>query len=182
MGALPYPEPTSPAASRVMRGNRKRDTRPEMRLRSELHRRGLRFRKDYLIREDAMRVRADIAFPRSRLVVFVDGCFWHSCPAHGSVPRANEGYWSAKLERNRQRDKLVDMYLRSADWTVVRVWEHVDPVEAASLIEARLREISEQLSLRACSVEVRKLNELLLAPRREGVAIRSVKVGVRAPD
>ncbi len=142
MTALPYPQPTSPAASRVMRGNRKRDTRPEVRLRSELHRRGLRFRKDYLIDQPSVRVRVDVVFPGSRLAVFVDGCFWHGCPDHGTVPRANTGYWPAKLARNRERDERVDALLRAEGWIVLRIWEHAHPAEAAVLVEKMLKAVS----------------------------------------
>jgi DNA mismatch endonuclease (patch repair protein) len=134
-----------------MRGNRKRDTRPEVRLRSELHSRGLRFRKDYLIRAPSVRVRVDIAFPRPRLAVFVDGCFWHGCPEHGTVPRSNARYWSAKLARNRERDEFVDECLEAEGWTVFRIWEHAEPVDAASLVEEMLVERSgpERLAERA---------------------------------
>jgi DNA mismatch endonuclease (patch repair protein) len=138
VAALPYPHPTTEAASRVMRGNRKRDTRPEVLLRSELHRRGLRFRKDYLIREAGLRVRADIAFPRRRIAVFLDGCFWHGCPKHGNVPRANSRYWSVKLARNHERDGMVNSQLRAAGWCVIRVWEHTDPAEAAAHVQEAL--------------------------------------------
>jgi DNA mismatch endonuclease (patch repair protein) len=125
----------------IMRGNRKRDTRPEVQLRSALHRAGARFRKDYAIRPGSGRViRVDIAFPRARLAVFVDGCFWHCCPVHGNDPRVNVEYWQPKLARNRQRDSDVDRRLHDAGWHVVRVWEHdVDsPATAHGLRECVL--------------------------------------------
>lgn len=114
-----------------MRGNRRIDTRPEVRLRSELHRRGLRFRKNHTIVTTDLRVQADIVFPRQRLVAFVDGCFWHSCPQHGTQPRSNTRYWSEKLARNIARDRRVDVALRRAGWKVIRVWEH-EPAEQAA--------------------------------------------------
>src|SRR5690606_15979160 len=101
----PYPEPIDDAASKIGRANRRTDTKPEVRLRSELHRRGLRFRKDFLIRVSEIRVKPDIVFTRLRLAVFVDGCFWHSCPEHGSMPSRNRGYWLPKLAANVDRDR-----------------------------------------------------------------------------
>jgi DNA mismatch endonuclease, patch repair protein len=126
-----YPHPSSTAASAVMRGNRRRDTRPEVRLRSLLHAQGLRFRKDLRIRAGGRQVRADIVFTRRRLAVFMDGCFWHRCPQHGTSPRSNSWYWTAKLDRNVARDREVDQALRDAAWTVLRIWEH-EPVAAAA--------------------------------------------------
>jgi DNA mismatch endonuclease (patch repair protein) len=136
--AASYPWPSTPAASRVMRGNRRTDTGPELRLRSELHRRGLRFRKDFLVRARETKVRPDIVFPRRRLAVFVDGCFWHSCPDHGTRPRANVSYWSAKLERNTARDCKVDDGLSTEGWLVIRIWEHTPALEAADQVAAAL--------------------------------------------
>ncbi len=107
-----------------MRANRKVGTQPEIRLRSALHRKGLRFRKDFVIEADGLRVRPDVTFPRRRVAVFLDGCFWHSCPAHGSVPGSNAGYWTPKLRRNVERDTRVDAALMSAGWNVIRIWEH----------------------------------------------------------
>lgn len=111
--------------SEIMRGNRKRDTRPEVDLRSALHRAGLRFRKDFAVRPDEGRViRVDVAFPRARVAVFVDGCFWHRCPKHGNDPRSNSSYWGPKLARNVERDREVNTRLAAAGWRVVRIWEH----------------------------------------------------------
>jgi len=111
--------------SEIMRGNRKSDTRPEVELRSALHRAGLRFRKDYAVRPDGGRViRVDVAFPRVRVAVFIDGCFWHRCPEHGNEPRSNRVYWDTKLSRNVERDREVEARLSAAGWRVLRVWEH----------------------------------------------------------
>lgn len=63
-------------------------------------------------------------FPRRRVAVFIDGCFWHSCPEHGNLPRANNHYWKPKLERNLARDQRVNEALRASGWKVIRVWEH----------------------------------------------------------
>ena len=135
---LEYPSPTSPAVTAVMRGNRRADTGPERQVRSLLHASGYRYRTDYRLDVPGARVRPDIVFTRRRLAVFIDGCFWHRCPEHGTSPRANTHYWAAKLERNVLRDRRVDQALRAAGWTVLRIWEHVGPAEAAALVIATL--------------------------------------------
>lgn len=122
-----------------MKGNRRADTKPEIALRSALHRAGLRFRKDYAIELDGRRVRPDIAFPRLKLAVFVDGCFWHLCPNHGRIPGGkNAAYWKTKLEGNRARDHQNTERLQNGGWTVIRIWEHVDIETAAGRIAAAL--------------------------------------------
>jgi DNA mismatch endonuclease, patch repair protein len=136
---LPYPHPTSLEVSARMRRNRRRDTAPEIALRSELHGRGLRFRKDLPLRVSGRIVRPDIAFTRVRLAVFVDGCFWHACPIHGNQPRANSDYWRPKLARNVARDRAVDRALHAAGWCVLRAWEHEPPAVVADRVEAALR-------------------------------------------
>jgi DNA mismatch endonuclease (patch repair protein) len=135
-----YPYPSSEAVTKVMRGNRGSDTSLEVRVRSVLHRRGLRFRKQLMICVGDLRVRADVAFPRQRLAVFLDGCFWHRCPEHGNAPRANSTYWSMKLDRNVERDLRVLAVLRGNGWTVLRIWEHVPPGLAAEQIQLALNE------------------------------------------
>ena len=121
----------------IMRGNKKRDTLPEILVRSALHRLGLRFRKDYAIRPEGGKLtRVDVAFPRQRVAVFVDGCFWHRCPVHGNEPRSNSGYWGPKLERNVERDREVDERLHLSGWSVVRIWEHENPERAAERVQA----------------------------------------------
>jgi DNA mismatch endonuclease (patch repair protein) len=122
-----------------MAANRRRDTSPEIRLRSALHRRGLRFRVDVPIPASGRRpIRPDIVFTRQRLAVFIDGCFWHSCPQHGSSPASNADYWQPKLARNRQRDTQADCLLRETGWSVLRIWEHV-------LLEDAVRAVTQAL-------------------------------------
>lgn len=111
-----------------------RDTAPEIALRRELHRRGLRFRVDRPVLDDKRR-RVDIVFGPTKVAVFVDGCFWHGCPVHATQPRSNSSYWQDKIATNRRRDRDTDSRLEAAGWMVIRVWEHEDPVDAASRIE-----------------------------------------------
>jgi DNA mismatch endonuclease (patch repair protein) len=124
-----------------MRANRRRDTGPELALRSALHALGLRFRKDHLVRLDGRRpVRVDVAFTRLRVAVFVDGCFWHGCPDHGVVPKANRTYWEPKLARNAQRDREIDSALSEQGWKVIHLWEHVTTKEAAVIVVEAVEE------------------------------------------
>jgi DNA mismatch endonuclease (patch repair protein) len=87
------------------------------------------------------RRRVDIVFPRERVAVFVDGCFWHSCPDHATHPRANAEFWRSKLQRNVDRDRDTDGRLEALGWTVLRFWEHEDPGAAADRIEAVVRTV-----------------------------------------
>jgi DNA mismatch endonuclease (patch repair protein) len=135
-----YPHPTSEVVTRIMRANPRAGTKPEQLLRSELHGRGLRFRKDHLIRAGEVRVKADIVFPRRRVAVFVDGCFWHGCPEHGHVPKANAHYWTSKLARTSARDRRTTAALEDDGWRVVRIWEHVPIDEAAGAVACALRD------------------------------------------
>ncbi len=133
-GDLGYPVPSTQAALAIMRANPPSGTRPETRVRSALQRAGLRFWKDRSISLDGLRTRPDVLFPRARVAVFIDGCFWHCCPEHGSTPKANPQYWPAKLMNNVARDRLIDDALFGSGWTVVRVWEH----DAAEDVVARV--------------------------------------------
>lgn len=81
-----------------------------------------------------------MVFSRARVAVYVDGCYWHSCPDHATVPKANRDWWVAKLEVNVKRDRDTDARLRWAGWEVVRVWEHETIVDAADRIESVARE------------------------------------------
>jgi DNA mismatch endonuclease (patch repair protein) len=114
---------------------RGRDTRAELLIRSELHRRGLR----YLVgRRPVPTVRrtADVVFTRVRVAIMIDGCFWHNCPDHHRPSRRNATFWSEKIASNVRRDRETDQLLAKAGWHVVRIWEHEDPIQAADQIEA----------------------------------------------
>jgi DNA mismatch endonuclease (patch repair protein) len=113
-----------------MQANRRSNTKPEVVLRSALHRLGYRYRKDFRLDLGGIKVRPDIVFTARKLAVFVDGCFWHVCPQHGRQPTTNEWYWTPKLRRNIERDRTVNAALEKSGWSVVRLWEH-ESLEAA---------------------------------------------------
>jgi DNA mismatch endonuclease (patch repair protein) len=131
-------EPDATTSAR-MRRTRQRDTAAETTLRRELHRRGLRYFVNRPPLEENRRRRADIVFPRARVAIYVDGCFWHGCPIHATWPKTNAQWWRQKIEQNRARDRATDEALRDAGWVVVRVWEHEDAREAARRVEVAVR-------------------------------------------
>jgi DNA mismatch endonuclease, patch repair protein len=131
-----YPFTVDPGRAANMRGNRRTGTKPEMALRAALHAMGYRYRKDFRLDLPLRRVRPDIAFTRRKVAVFVDGCFWHACPDHGSKPKNNDWYWSPKLAKNVERDRAADEALTQAGWTVVRLWEHVPLTDAVAAVIA----------------------------------------------
>lgn len=114
-----------------MRRTRRRDTAPELALRRELHRRGLRYLVDAAPAGTNRRRRADVVLRGSRIALFVDGCFSHSCPVHLHLPRANATWWAVKLASITARDRDTDAHLRAHGWLPVRVWEH-EPVGVAA--------------------------------------------------
>ncbi|WP_157413079.1 very short patch repair endonuclease [Aeromicrobium sp. Root236] len=111
----------------------RRDTAPELALRSTLHAAGLRYRVQLPVPGNRRR-RIDVAFTRAKVAVFVDGCFWHGCPLHGTRPATNSEWWDWKIKRNRDRDVDTNRLLAEHGWEVVRVWEHEPPIEAAERI------------------------------------------------
>lgn len=115
-----------------------RDTAPEMRLRRTLHALGLRYRVHVRPLPELRRT-ADIVFAGPKVAVFVDGCFWHSCPEHGTEPSSNKAWWAEKLAKNVKRDADTDSRLAAAGWLVVRVWEHEDPAEASARVADSIR-------------------------------------------
>ena len=115
----------------------RRDTKPEVQLRRELHRRGLRFRLHLQLPG-----RPDIGFTRARLAVFVDGCCWHVCPVHGTVPKNNGDWWASKLDANVVRDRVKDQLLTDLGWSVLHVWEHERVEVAADKVESAWRSLN----------------------------------------
>jgi DNA mismatch endonuclease (patch repair protein) len=137
-GSARRPVPSSPEVSERMRKALRRDTAPELALRRELHRRGLRYRVDHPL-PGLPRRRADLLFVRARVAVFVDGCFWHGCSEHSVVPKANRQWWIEKIDANRRRDRHTDEHLLELGWWPARVWEHEDLRVAADRIETIVR-------------------------------------------
>lgn len=111
-----------------------RDTAPELAVRSALHAAGLRYRVD-AAPLPGLRRRADVVFRPAKVAVFIDGCFWHGCPDHGSrTPHSNPDYWTSKVGRNQARDRDTDQRLQEAGWLVVREWEHQPPNAVAQKV------------------------------------------------
>jgi len=125
------------AKRRAMSRQRRRDTGPELAVRRRLHALGYRYRVDHRPLPD-LRARGDLVFTRARVVVFVDGCFWHRCPQHATSPRHNGEWWRAKLDANAARDRATDRRLGDAGWRVVRIWEHEDPEAPVAAVTAAL--------------------------------------------
>lgn len=123
---------SSDGSRRSMRANRGRDTRPELAVRRLLHAAGFRYRVDFA--PLGGRRRADIVFTKYRVAVFIDGCFWHGCPQHATLPKMNSDYWLPKLERNIARDIETNDALADAGWRVLRFWEHESPEQVARSI------------------------------------------------
>ncbi|MFD4428790.1 very short patch repair endonuclease [Nocardia sp. NPDC058497] len=141
-GSPPVSKPVTDAATSARMSRQKRaDTNPELALRRELHRAGLRYFVDRAPIK-GLRRRADVVFPRLHIAVYVDGCFWHRCPEHATDPKNNAQWWAEKLAGNVARDRATDAALIEAGWQVVRVWEHEDPQAAAEHIRALVRELA----------------------------------------
>lgn len=137
----PSPAPvgaSSEGTRRSMVANSRHESGVERGLRSELFRRGMRFRKHVRVVATS-RCKPDIVFPRAGVAVFVDGCFWHRCPEHQTFPRANAGWWQQKLDANVERDRRYDEVLLSEGWVVIRLWEHQPVMEMADAVERAVK-------------------------------------------
>jgi DNA mismatch endonuclease (patch repair protein) len=128
------PSASSPLAQQRMRKQRRRDTSPELALRKELYRRGLRYRIHKSVFD--VRRRHDIVFPAAKVVVEVRGCFWHGCSLHGTLPKSNREWWSAKLDMNKTRDRDTRERLQLTGWCLIECWEHDLPTLVADRVEA----------------------------------------------
>lgn len=122
-----------------MKGNRSRDTRPELAVRSAAHRLGLRFRVSAQPVKHIKRS-ADLVFASARVAVFVDGCFWHGCPEHYVPSMSNREYWTEKISKNQARDEDTVRRLLDEGWLPIRVWAHEDPQQAAQGIAEVVRQ------------------------------------------
>lgn len=142
-----WPVEVDPVVSARMRITRGRDTKPELLVRRVLHANGRRYRVN--VRPVASLCRTgDIVFTRHRVVVLIDGCFWHGCPEHFVIPKTRTDWWVGKIEGNKTRDRETTQAWRDAGWTVLRFWEHEPVDEVVDAIEAALgqREASQSES------------------------------------
>lgn len=122
----------------MMQANVGRETKPERTIRTALRAARLTF-KTNTRPVAALPCRADFAFGRERVCVFIDGCFWHGCPRHFAVPHTNAAWWDEKVRENAVRDRRQRRRLRQHGWSVLRVWEHdVDRIER---VVGRIRRI-----------------------------------------
>lgn len=125
------PAPLSVNVSRQMSRMPRRDSKPEIHVRRALFAAGLRFR----VNDRRLPGRPDIVLSRARVAVFIDGCFWHACPEHGTLPKNNRAWWREKLERNVERDREKDEALIELGWTPLHFWEHDAVSDVAAEIE-----------------------------------------------
>lgn len=117
---------------------KRRDNDAELAVRRRLHAAGYRFRVHYPV--PGLRRRSiDIALTRAKVAIFLDGCFWHGCPEHGTKPTANAEWWSTKLAANVARDRDTESHLAALGWRVIRAWEHVEPDAVVVLVSAAVR-------------------------------------------
>ncbi|WP_158564087.1 DNA mismatch endonuclease Vsr [Jiangella anatolica] len=130
------PPASSEVIRRRMKTTKRRDTKPELALRSALVAKNLRFEVDCKI--NGGRRKTDIVFPTERVAIYVDGCFWHGCPIHGTIPKQNRQWWIEKLEANKARDRATNEALRSEGWRVLRFWEHHDATAAADEVHREI--------------------------------------------
>ena len=127
------PRPSSHAASNRMKAVRRTGTQAELALRQALDELGLEYETNVRPLPDFNR-KADILFRKEKIAIFVDGCFWHGCPIHGTQAKANAEFWRKKIEANQRRDQVTNHRLQENGWLVIRVWEHELPADAARKI------------------------------------------------
>ena len=142
------PPPTSAAVRDRFRRQGRRDTVPELAVRRRLHARGVRYRVDVRPCRET-RARGDLVWKGRKLVVFVDGCFWHACPLCGHLPNRNGGWWAEKLAANTARDRRTDAVLTGLGWRVLRFWEHEDPDDVVDRICAALSASAQAVTSRS---------------------------------
>jgi DNA mismatch endonuclease (patch repair protein) len=123
----------------ALSANKRFGTAPERRVSAALFALGLRYFRDRPVQLAGFTVRPDFVFPRRKVAVFVDGCFWHACPDHCRPGKARAEFWATKLARNVERDKQATSVLEAAGWRVIRAWEHEDPESVARKVLHAIR-------------------------------------------
>jgi len=131
--------PSSPGVSARMSRQPSKDTEVELAVRRRLHAAGLRYRVEFPV-PGMPRRRLDVAFPKAKVAVLIDGCFWHGCPEHATRPKANAAWWRDKLDRNMARDRETTDHLTALGWTVLRFWEHEAPEDVAVRVAETVRQ------------------------------------------
>ena len=104
--------------SKIMSAIRSKHTSPEVLFRKALRAKRVKYRLHY------GKENIDIAIPGKKLAIFVDGCFWHSCPKHSHYPKSNRAFWLKKLRRNKARDSVQNKRFKKNGWKIMRFWEH----------------------------------------------------------
>lgn len=137
------PKASSEVVRRVMTSVKSSGTDCELQLRSALHRAGLRFRVNAKPAPQ-IRCKADIVFPRRKVCVFVDGCFWHGCAEHFRAPRANRDWWIEKVEDVQARDLRQAAALHADGWLVLRCWEHEVSNDLSGAVERIARVVKDR--------------------------------------
>ncbi|WP_378099379.1 very short patch repair endonuclease [Cellulomonas sp. T2.31MG-18] len=146
----PHPGSSSAAVSRRMSRLPRRDNAAELAVRRILHAHGLRYRVVFPV-SGRPRRSIDIAFTRAMVAVFIDGCYWHGCPEHGTQPSANSEWWRTKIAANQARDVDTSEHLANLGWTVLRFWEHVPAEDVATRVS---RVVSERVSAVAAATSM----------------------------
>lgn len=145
-----HPGSTGEAVSRRMSTLKRKDNDAELAVRRLLHAAGFRYRVHYPV-PGLRRRTIDIAFTGAKVAVFIDGCFWHGCPEHGTKPASNSDWWAAKLAANLGRDNDTRVHLENLDWLVLRIWEHEKPGAACAVVRdalsSRRSAVSEEVQL-----------------------------------
>jgi len=136
---LKRPRSSSPAATKRMLSVRRSGTHSEIQLAREFRRLHVTFKTNVQI-IPGKRIRPDFIFPKQRVAIFLDGCFWHACPDHGSLPKANRVWWKNKLTRNQERDVASIRVLRARGWVARRFWTHETPQDVATKVIAMLKQ------------------------------------------
>lgn len=106
--------------TRTMQAVKSKDSKMEVKFRSSLWRRGFRFFKNV----KSLPGKPDVVFPKKKIAIFLDSCFWHGCPLHLKLPVSNADYWRNKIEKNRNRDKEINTIYKEMNWKILRIWEH----------------------------------------------------------
>ncbi|MBN2016099.1 very short patch repair endonuclease [Candidatus Dojkabacteria bacterium] len=123
--------------SQIMSKVRSKDTKIEIEFRTELWKKGYRYKKNV----SKLKGKPDLYFPKYRTVVFIDSCFWHGCKKHLRMPSSNRGYWESKIRKNINRDKEINKYFKQNGYKIIRVWEHDIQTNLDKSIKRIIREL-----------------------------------------